>query len=353
MKLFTKILFVSIVVILALWIIPWLYSLAFVNNSRHPFTLYSTVVNDFAMVDFDGNKAKFADLSGKNYTESQFDSILPLFYYRQLISDGCFPDSLKGIAITPKMVQIESFFFRSFPQTVNEIGIPLYQLMESMPQRVDLEMPTDVFRIGESIEFVDMESNCVNTSKSTMFNNALSSQGFVFPAKIVAGNPTTKKEYDEGYIMVDSNNELFHVKQVVGRPFVRHIEKPAQLTAAHIYVTEFSNKRSLAFIVDTAQKFWVLMSTSYNFVQVEIPPFDPRTMEMSIIANLFDWTISIEDNEAERIYAIDANSLKLIKQMEYANKPSTAQRVKRFIPTIKFTQHNEYSVFPHFAWLGK
>lgn len=352
MKLFTKILFVSIAIVLAIWVLPWLYSLAFVNNSRHPFTLYSTVVNDFAMVDFDGNKAKYADLSGKSYTESQFDSILPLFYYRQLISDDCFPDSLKGIAITPKMVQTESFFFRSFPQTVNEVSIPLYQLMESMPTRVDLEMPTDVFRMGKTIEFVDMESNCVNAKKSAMYNDALSSHGFVFPAKIVAGNPTTKKEYDEGYIMVDSNNELFHVKQVVGRPFVRHIEKPAQFTADHIYITEFSNKRSLAFIVDVEQRFWVLTSKTYEFMQVEIPSFDPRTMEMSIIANLFDWTISIEDDEAERIYAIDANSLKLIKQMEYPSKPSTAQRVKRFIPTLEFTKYHEYSVFPHLNWIN-
>ena len=38
-----------------------------------------------------------------------FDSILPMFYFRQLMSDERFPDTIQGIAVTPKMVQTENF----------------------------------------------------------------------------------------------------------------------------------------------------------------------------------------------------------------------------------------------------
>lgn len=344
MKQFPKIIFVAIAAMLVLWVLPWLLGLMSVSPSRTPFTLYSTVVGDFAMVRYDGKKTCYSDLAGNSYSEAQFDSILPLFYYRQLVADERFPDSLNGIAITPKMVQSETFFFRISPTTVNSVKLPLYQLMESMPSRVDLEMPSDVFRLGTGIEFVDMASNSINEAKSRRYAEMLTDKGFVFPAQVVAGNPTTKKEYDEGYLVTDSRGELFHLKQTVGRPYVRHIGKPADVCIEHIFVTEFSNRRSLAFIVDSNSRFWVLTSKSYEFMQVQIPPFNPCTMGMSLIANMFDWTVSIDDGKAERIFAIDANTLELVKQMEHSYGDSSW--IRRNIPALEFTSYNEYSVFP-------
>jgi len=60
------------------------------------------------------------DLAGNIYSEAAFDSILPMFYFRQLMSDERFPDTIQGIAMTPKMVQTENFrykrtFYRALP----------------------------------------------------------------------------------------------------------------------------------------------------------------------------------------------------------------------------------------------
>lgn len=51
-----------------------------------------------------------------------------------------------------------------------------------MPDRIDLEPATDVFRItGEGIEFVDMETNTIDQKKSAAFTKVLRDKGFSFP----------------------------------------------------------------------------------------------------------------------------------------------------------------------------
>ena len=87
------------------------------------------------------------DQSGNNYTQEQTDSILPLFYVRQLMADERFPDSLMGVPVSPRQVQITNFNFRVSAADINAPSVPLYPLLESMSGRVDLKMPDDVFRI--------------------------------------------------------------------------------------------------------------------------------------------------------------------------------------------------------------
>lgn len=67
-----------------------------------------------------------------------------------------------------------------------------------------------------------METNRVNEEKSERFTQVLSEKGFESPVRYVAGNPTTRKEYDEGYLLIDAGYRVFHVKRLRDRPFVRN-----------------------------------------------------------------------------------------------------------------------------------
>ena len=161
---FSKLFFGFTVFVLLLWLLPWAYNFAFYKPERTPFTLWSCVVGDFAVVDFAG------DGIVRTYTDREFDSILPTFYARQLLNDERFPDSLCGVAVTPRLLQSENFMFRSTPAEINKPRTGLYPLLESMSGRVDLEMPDDVFRITSSgIEFVVMATNRIDRGKSDRF----------------------------------------------------------------------------------------------------------------------------------------------------------------------------------------
>lgn len=343
MKRFSNLLFYATISFLLLWQLPWCYNFFFVKPGKTPFTLYSFVVNDFVQMGQEEGKGTVRrDLAGNIYSEAAFDSILPMFYFRQLMSDERFPDTINGIAVTPKMVQTGNFNFRSVPSDINAPIIGLYPLLESMSGRVDLKMPDDVFRINsKGIEFVDMASNKVNEEKSSQFTEAMVKKGFRFPATHIAGNPTVKKEYDEGYLLLDTDHHLFHLKQVKGRPYVRAIELPEGVSLKHLYLTEFKDKRTLALMTDVNQAFYVLRNRTYDLIKTGVPSFNPETDVMTIIGNMFDWTVRVTTPETDNYYALNADDYSLIKKLEQKSNDHS-------IPGISFTSYANKYVMPHF-----
>lgn len=343
MKRFSTILLTLTIAFLVLWQLPWCYNFFAARSEKTPFTLYSTIIGDFVVMgQEEGGGMLRRDLSGRVYTQAQLDSILPMFYARQLMSDERFPDTINGVAVTPKMVQTENFNFRSVPSDMNTPHIGLYSLLESMSGRVDLKMPNDVFRItSRGIEFIEIASNRVDPIKSSQFTEAMQKKGFRFPAVEIAGNPTTKKEYDEGYLLLDADSRLFHFKQMKGRPYVRAVDLPGGLHLKHLYVTEFRNKRTLGFMTDVNQALYVLNSRTYEVVKVGIPSFNPETDGLTILGNMFDWTVRVTTLDADNYYAVDANDYSLIQSLERASSTHS-------MPGITFTSYKDKLVMPRF-----
>lgn len=343
MRRFSTILLYVTIAFLLLWQLPWCYNFFAVKPDKTPFTLYSFVINDFAQIgQEDGKGTVRRDLAGNIYTEAAFDSILPMFYFRQLMSDECFPDTIKGIAVTPKLVQTENFNFRSVPSDINAPSIGLYPLLESMSGRVDLKMPDDVFRItSKGIDFIDMATNSINPEKSLLFTEAMKKKGFHFPATEIAGNPVVKKEYDEGYLLLDANRRLFHLKQVKGRPYVRAIALPKGLAPKHLYLTEFRSRKTLAFMTDVDNAFYVLNNRTYEVVKTGVPVFNPETDALTIVGNMFDWTVRVTTPDSDNYYALNADDYSLIKSLE--NKSDV-----HYMPGITFTSYADKYVMPRF-----
>ncbi|MCH5306324.1 MAG: DUF4857 domain-containing protein [Rikenella sp.] len=322
----SKILLLFLVTALLAWVLPWVYG--FLGGARpgHPFTLYSSVSGQFSWLESSEQGVVRRDDTGQSLTDKEFDSILPFFYYRQLLSDNRFPDTVCGVPVTPQAVQTGNFMFRSSPRQVNTSPVGLYPLLESMSGRVDLEAPGDVFRIGrEGITFIDCATNAVETEKSAAFTEAMRCAGFVFPARLIAGNPTTRKEYDEGFFIVDQSGRLFHLKQTQGRPFVRAVEQAAGTEIARIFVTEFRNRRYFAFLFDDAGQFYVLTTGDYALHPVDVPPVDPTRQGMMIVGNLLDWTLKIGDPDgAEHLYAVDGAAFGRLAEK---HRPAPEERV--------------------------
>ena len=338
-----KLVFWALVVMLALWELPWCYNFFFTGKGASvPFTLYSSVVGEFAMLDYNDKKFSYSDRTGREYTEEQFDSILPMFYYHQLVTDGRFPETICGVSVTPRQIQISNFNYRLEPSELNKPHTGLYQMLETMSGRVDLVLPDDVFRLTDTgIEFIDMATNSVNEQKSKTFTDMMISKGFRFPAYRIAGNPTDRKEYDEGYVILDADRKLFHIKMTKGRPYCRAIELPEGMRAEYLYITEFTARTMLAFIIDTDGGFWVVNRPSYDVVKSGLPPIDPNEESVLIMGNMFDWTVTVRDDVSRRYYALSASDYSLLDSMTY-DTPSNA------IKGLEFTSHKDK--FVRFRW---
>lgn len=324
------ILWITAVVLMA-WLLPWGYRFVASKPSGFPFTMYSCVTNTFVSVDYADGKTKYRDFNGKQYTEKEFDSILPMFYYRQLIADGRMPKELKGVELTSRLIQQERFMLRHSPSDVNVVRPALYPLLEAMSGRVDLEMPGDVFRTTDKIEFIDMAANSVDAEKSGIYNDALSKKGFTFPSRRIAGNPTTRKEYDEGYFLIADDYQVFHMKQLRGRPFVRNTGINPELKMKYIFPTEFPGRHIFGLFSDENHKLYVLKTKSYGLQELPVPAFDPEKDNLLVIGDIFNWTIQVSNVQGVKLYAIDAQDYSLVDTAGYGAKENPADLVAAWI----------------------
>lgn len=348
---YSKIFFAFIITLLLLWLLPWFYHFITAKPGGTPFTLYSCVVNDFAYLDFSEAKGvQYKTRNGQVYTDRQFDSILPLFYYRQLMSDGRLPDTLNGVKLSPQKIGLSNFIFRLSASDLNKKTPPLYPLLESMSGRVDLKMPDDVFRMTDRIEFIDMETNTINETKSELFTKTMKTKGFHYPMHTIGGNPTLRKDYDEGWFLTDTLDQLFHLKQLRGRPYFRPVTLPEGLKIRHIFVKEYQNRKFYAFLSDQESNLWVLSNPDYRLHRLPIGRYNPLTDNIQIVGDLFNWTISIDKPDGEYIYAIHADDYSLCDTLTYPAGESLATTIGRyFFPCeLIFTSYDDQYVYPRF-----
>ena len=306
-----KILYIGLSVFLLSWIIPSLVELSLDSSSRYPFTYYSSVVNQFCYFDQEDDNVRGRDMSGRTYTDAEFDRVLPMFYYRQLAMENALPDSIQGVPVDLHTIARNNFFFWYKPKDKNTPVIALYPMFESCSGKVDLENPSDMFRLKENIEFIDMATNRVDEQKSARFQQALEKAGFAFPAQWVAGIPTSQKSYDEGYFALDSEGHLFHVKMTNGKPFVKDT-KVRDISC--MLPMEIENRSLYGFLFDTHHTLYYLSTDGYRLVKV-LDDVDPDKDRVSIMANMFYWTVAKTTSDGEHTYALESRSMQRVNSL--------------------------------------
>ena len=167
---YLKYLIIVLAMMMVAWLLPAFYELVLPRTDKTPFVVYSCLDSTFIKMEVRDKQVHYIDFRGREFTKSEADSLLPLFAFRQLVAEERLPDSLFGVALTPKLIQQNNFHFKTSPKQLNKPAVGLYTLLESASGRVDLVLPPDVFRLtDEGLEFVDCE-----TILSTEPNRSLS-----------------------------------------------------------------------------------------------------------------------------------------------------------------------------------
>ena len=334
------------------WLLPALYELLSPRTDKTPFVLYSCLDSTFIRFETQGKQIRYVNSRGEQFTKAETDSLLPLFSFRQLVAEGRLPDSLFGVALTPKLIQQNTFHFKTSPKQLNKPAVGLYTMLESASGRVDLTLPSDVFRLTEDgLEFIDCETNSVNRAKSLSFSRELTKHGFTFPVHLIWGNGTTRKDYDNGFLLTDANDRLFQLKMVKGTPFVREIDRTnanagSNTRFTNVFVIEPANRALIGLVVDENHRLYAVRSngtlapigrtlhrTPYT---VHRTLYDPQEMQITIVGDLFHWTITEYTATDSRYYAVDANTFELVAS-EIIPDPERplAQRLERILLPIR------------------
>lgn len=346
-------LIIGLGIIVCVWLLPALYRLVAPNTSRTPFVVYSCLDSSFIQFETINKQVQYTDFKGNTFTKHEADSLLPLFAFRQLVAEGRLPDSLFGVALTPKLIQQNAFHFKTSPKQLNKPAVGLYTLLESASGRVDLQLPPDVFRLTDKgIEFIDCETNTVNKAKSLSFSRELEKYGFVFPVQLIWGNGSTRKDYDNGFLLTDSQNRLFQLKMVKGTPWVRAIKTDCCAITGYkqLFTIEPANRQLVGLVVSDDNQLYAVRADG-TMTHIGIDFYDPQTMQITIIGDMFHWTITEYTATDSRYYAVDARTFEQVARAIIPDPaPSIKERIMRYVLPVRlrFTSWDTQLIAPNF-----
>lgn len=329
-------------------LLPKLYHTTFDKPKSIPFIQYSCLEQDFIMANFKDKEYKTKE--GDSLTRSEFEQMLPLVYSRQLMLDEVWPDSILGVES-----DLNTFMFHrsSFRLKPNDIAMPkaqLHPLFESESGRSSLKLPKDLFRITWRMEFINAKTNKINEEKSRQFSALLYNKGFDFPAKQIAGIPTTRKTNDEGYLVTDSKDQLFHIKLVKSYPYVRQVIIPENLTFKHISCVDNKDKKYYAYLIGNNNLIYILTIDDYQLIEWPIYNYTPEQDILSITSDYFHYLVTLSSDNRIICKALDKNYKEIDNyshEWSPANKHIT-NKISTAIFPFKIDMHNEKSLFIKF-----
>lgn len=358
-KIYIVMLYVTAVVTLA-WFLPWLYGMLLPEGVSDPFVSYSPVSDTFVVTEGLGADLRIFTIGrdGKvvddNLTKEQRDSLLPQVYFNQLTARGEWPDSIGDDSVSIPMLKQAQWTFTSMPLDINKRNARVYMMMESMPPRFELQDPEEAFTLDGSIEFVDMATNTVNTRRSQDFARVMDDRGFRFPLRSYSADITTRKPYDEGYLLVDDAGDIYHLKMQAGKPYMAKVSRPDTVEARHVFILENPETRHLGLVSDGRHNLYVLEKEGYRLMRLPIDDVDPERDRISIFKTYFNWVVKLRDGDVVRWVAIEPDNYGLLGQYERHDQPSAIAGAASYIfPfVLSFTSLEDSYAYPRITDLS-
>ena len=353
MILFAKIsryLIVFSMILVSSIVFPEFYSMLFSRAFLSPRIYYSPIKKDFIKIVSLHGKVERLDNQGNYLSREEFERLTPLLNYRQLLYRSEMPDSINGTPIDVQSMRINNIFMSIKPSDIYRYTIPLNPLLESAPGRPDLQMPDDFFRITDKMEFIKCYSNKVKKDLSKLFNDALVAKGFNFPAKKIFGNPSTRKPFDEGYFIVDNGNNLFHLKRVKNKPYVKKIFLPEGIKIEYIKVMELNLKEFYGIVITKKNRLFLISYDNYKFIEIPSKGFDRKKMKFVFMGNQLYRSINFSSENTVITFVTDRN-YKLIaenKEIWKTDKDFMTGKIAGFIFPFKLEFTNTYNKYVNF-----
>jgi len=288
-------------------LLPNLYWMIFDKPINKPRVSYSPILKDFVYIQFSDNNGEkeYLDNQGNSYDRKSFEALLPFSYFYNLDKWGVLPDSIDGIPISISYIRRNSQVARIRSSYFNTPMIRLNPLFESQSDFTRLEFPNELFRINKRIEFLDARTNTVVDSLSDIYTQALTALGFRFPAKYIAGNPTTRKPFDEGYFIIDDDNNVFHLKQIKGHPYCVKTDIPRDLNIRFITVQENPRREFYAILVTWQNEVFLISYDNYKLIRIPADGYIADEMDILFFIDPIYKTIKYSNDEELKCVVTD------------------------------------------------
>lgn len=285
--------------------LPDLFWKALDRKVHRPYILYSAENDHFIYRVSDGfGHTFYRDEHGGEYDRIAFEKMAPFFYSSDLNKWGELPEEVCGVYVDMSIIRHHRQFLVVRPYYLHTPQIDLFPLFESQSQFARLEFPPEMFRLDSRMEFIDAASNTVNEQLSAKFTDALAGAGFTFPARYLAGNPTTRKAFDEGYFAVDDAGRIFHIKKVEGEPWIRDTGLAPESGVRYIQVKENGLREFYGWMITGDGDIHLITYEDYALVTLPVPGYAPDRMTIQLWTDPLNRTLTYYDVDEDVIHVV-------------------------------------------------
>jgi hypothetical protein len=338
MRQVSKISIMLIAIVIAAIYLPLLYDMMFSEKIYRSFIQYSAINNKFMIRKFKDHDVAvgmydydfiYQDEDGRLYDKIAYEKLLPFTNYHDLIKWDALPSRIKGEKITVKKIKKNTQYFMIYPDDIHSPQIDIYPLFESASMFTKFEYPASMFRMNTRMEFIRAAENAVDEKLSTSFTRALTREGFVFPARQIAGNPDTRKPFDEGYFVIDNRNTLFHIKMISSKPFVKNTGISFEKDICYMEFSENSRKEFYGYVVTGDNKVCLLSYDDYQLIPLPLAHYNPHTMRLLFRADPLHRSIVYQDDRMMYCVVTD-RAYRVVRTYQYQledRENTTASRI--------------------------
>ena len=341
--------------------LPELYQTSFRRNTPYVLINYSEVSDHFIISGLD-ERGDYRDENGNKYTQKEIEKLLPTAAMAQLMKSGEFPDSIKGIAVTPKLLYANSYqHYVSLAKRDRDYN--MYPLTSGSSDFVGFTYTGDMLRVnGNGIEFFDVAENTVRKEKSNLFDTELRSLGYLPPAKGLYGVSGASKQRDDGLFFTDQNNRLFQVRYYDNTPICNEVELPKGFILRRMECQN-SHPTTLAYLFGDKDVY--ILTVDKKLINLNIEEFDYKTTtSFDAMGNLFYHLISINSEGFQKMYVYNIKDFSPVTSYgvsvdKYGDTMSgiVEQYIFPFVTTTYsyitgFKYNTEFSSFFKVIWLN-
>lgn len=161
----------------------------------------------------------------------------------------------------------------------------------------------------------DCESIKENKKLTKEMNKALMEKNFKHPARGIWGKTTNMKPFDWGYFILDDHERLFNIQRGDNRFTVVKIEYPQGIEIEFIKISENRQKNLYGYMIDKKSNFYLISYKDNNFVKLDLPNFDHKSMKLQLISNPLYYQLRYNDEENYYAAVFDKEYNRLDKEM--------------------------------------
>lgn len=322
-----------VVVLLALFLPKFIDSI-FAKSDVKVNLYYSEILDKFIIQ----SGQNYQILGDKNITKDEFIANLPFKFYSYLLAKGIFPECFSEFANEDK-IRANSLNFMIKPDIYNQKPLEIWTIFESNPPYLKLSFNDYALRAKkDSLEFVNLFSLKIEKELSAIYTNALKNSGFSFPIKHFFTNPTTKKPFDEGAFIVDSLNQIYHLKMIDGKPSVKKTDiKDGDL----VIVSENTKKEFYAAIL-SKNSVKLISYDDYKLIELPSGDYDPSTDKFALYITPISKSVVIHKKDKILGYRLD-DDYAINSAFQYdILRETTAKDIKEMILPFEIRNLSSY-----------